>query len=79
MGQPIDMDALAAKHESTRAVGNIDVNARGDIIDKNNNVVKSVNQRVAESNQDNHVSPPRSQLSQVELDLEDGEEGVVGK
>ena len=32
-GRVIDMSALAAKHETTRAVSNVPVNARGDIID----------------------------------------------
>ena len=33
LGKTINMAALAAKHETTRAVSNIPVNARGDIID----------------------------------------------
>ena len=32
-GKNIDMAALAAKNERTRAVGNMNVNARGDTID----------------------------------------------
>lgn len=32
-GKTIDMSALAAKHENERAVSNVPVNARGDIID----------------------------------------------
>jgi hypothetical protein len=37
-GQVLDMAALAAKHENTRAVSNLNMNARGDIIDNRNNV-----------------------------------------
>jgi hypothetical protein len=33
LGKQIDMAALAAKNEKTRAVGNMKVNARGDTID----------------------------------------------
>ena len=33
MGKTVDMAALAAKNEKTRAVGNMKVNARGDTID----------------------------------------------
>lgn len=46
LGRPFDMAALVAKNEKTRAVGNMSVNARGDIIDSNNNVITDANQRV---------------------------------
>jgi hypothetical protein len=38
LGRTINMSALAAKNETTRAVSNIPVNARGDIIDNRGNV-----------------------------------------
>lgn len=47
-GKTLDMSALALQHERVRAVGNMKVNARGDVVDANNNVVKS---RVKQSNQ----------------------------
>tara|TARA_B100000035_G_C21029606_1_gene567691 strand:- start:490 stop:858 length:369 start_codon:yes stop_codon:yes gene_type:complete len=37
-GKILDMGALATKHEQTRAVSNVPVNARGDIIDNRGNV-----------------------------------------
>ena len=37
-GKILDMAALATKHEQTRAVSNVPVNARGDIIDNRGNV-----------------------------------------
>lgn len=40
-GLPFDMAAFRAKHEMTRAVGNMNVNARGDILDSNNNVIEN--------------------------------------
>ena len=48
LGRPFDMAALAAQHEKVRAVGNMSVNARGDIIDSNNKVIVDVNKRVKE-------------------------------
>jgi len=45
-GRQIDMSALAAKNEKIRAVGNMNVNARGDVIDNNNHVVKENTNRV---------------------------------
>ena len=38
-GRPFDMQALAAAHERERAVSNAPINAKGDIIDGQNNVV----------------------------------------
>ena len=40
-GKILDMGALATKHEQTRAVSNVPVNARGDIIDNRGNVTVS--------------------------------------
>lgn len=46
-GQVIDMGALASKNETQRAVGNMNVNARGDLLDEKNRVVQPVTQRTA--------------------------------
>ena len=46
MGKSVDMSALAAKNENTRAVGNMKVNARGDKIDSNGRVIQPVTERV---------------------------------
>lgn len=40
-GVPFDMAAFRAKNEKVRAVGNMNVNARGDVLDSNNNVIES--------------------------------------
>jgi hypothetical protein len=48
MGRTVDMAALRAKNEHTRAVGNMNVNARGDVIDSNNDVINDNNKRVNE-------------------------------
>lgn len=48
MGKSIDMGAMTLANERVRAVGNMKVNARGDLIDSNNNVIKSRQQQVAE-------------------------------
>lgn len=45
-GKMIDMEALRVKNEKTRAVGNMNVNARGDVIDGNNEVISDNTQRV---------------------------------
>lgn len=50
-GKTVDMAALAAKNERTRAVGNMKVNARGDTIDASGKVVVPVTQKVGEQYQ----------------------------
>lgn len=47
-GKMVDINALIAKNEKTRAVGNMKINARGDIIDSQNRIVKTANERVNE-------------------------------
>ena len=48
LGRSVDMAALAAKNEKVRAVGNMKVNARGDIIDGMGKVIKPANEKVNE-------------------------------
>jgi len=48
LGKSIDMDALRAKNEQVRAVGNMRVNARGDVIDANNRIINDSTKRVNE-------------------------------
>ena len=40
-GKMVDIDKLRAANESTRAVGNMNVNARGDVLGPGNTVVRS--------------------------------------
>ena len=49
LGRPVDMAALAAKNEKTRAVGNMKVNARGDQIDSHGRIIKSKPEQVNNS------------------------------
>ena len=46
MGRQLDMSALAAKNEKVRAVGNMNVNARGDVLDSHNQIINDSNQRI---------------------------------
>ena len=41
MGKVVDMAALTAKNEKTRAVGNMKVNARGDTIDAHRCILRT--------------------------------------
>ena len=49
MGKSVDMGALLAKNENTRAVGNMKVNARGDSIDSQGRVITPVTAKVNQS------------------------------
>ena len=40
-GKTIDMGSLVLQNEHVRAVGNMNVNARGDLIDDKNQVIKT--------------------------------------
>lgn len=48
LGKSVDMAALRAKNEKVRAIGNMLVNARGDIIDSNNEIINDSTKRVNE-------------------------------
>jgi len=45
-GKPVDIGALRLQNEKVRAVGNKGVNARGDLLDSNNNVIDPKNRQV---------------------------------
>ena len=60
-GKSIDMAALASKNEKVRAISNVPMNAKGDIIDSNNNVVSSVSQRVARTYNKATMNPTAQQ------------------
>lgn len=47
-GKTIDMGSLALQNENVRAVGNMKVNARGDLLDDNNNVIRSKTQEMSQ-------------------------------
>jgi hypothetical protein len=48
LGRTVDMNALIAKNESVRAVGNMKVNARGDTIDSFGRIIKPATDKVVE-------------------------------
>lgn len=45
-GKSVDMGSLMLKNEQVRAVGNMKVNARGDVIDDNNKIIASKPEQV---------------------------------
>jgi|APCry1669188910_1035180.scaffolds.fasta_scaffold45019_3 hypothetical protein len=45
-GKAVDMGALRLQNEQVRAVGNMRVNARGDVINDNNEVIRTRNEQV---------------------------------
>jgi len=50
-GKIVDMSQLAARNETTRAVGNMRVNARGDTIDGTGKIILPVTKKVGEKYQ----------------------------
>lgn len=79
MGKSVDMSALAARNEHTRAVGNMRVNARGDTIDANGRIVKPVTEKVNEAygrtvgNKSAQVKRQVTTKPKVELELTEAE------
>ncbi len=79
MGKVVDMAALAARNEHTRAVGNMRVNARGDTIDANGRVIRSVTEKVNEAygktvgNKSAQVKRQVTTKPKVELELTQAE------
>lgn len=45
-GKTVDMGALRLKNEQVRAVGNMKVNARGDLIDDSNRIIATKPEQV---------------------------------
>ena len=46
MGKTVDLGALQITHEHVIAVGNMNVNARGDLVNEKNKSIASKNQQV---------------------------------
>lgn len=46
MGKTVDLGALLLQNENTRAVGNMNVNARGDVLDSSNRVTEQKTRQV---------------------------------
>jgi len=79
MGKPVDLGALLLQNENVRAVGNMNVNARGDIIDSANRVIEPKNRQVQRhyQKQTNVTNEPvaasirsaKSQVANTEVDL----------
>lgn len=46
-GKVVDLGALQMKNENVRAVGNMNVNAKGDLLDANNQSIQARNQQVS--------------------------------
>ena len=64
-GKPVDMRALRLKNEKERAVGNMNVNARGDAVDDKNQPVQSKPQQV----HDQYKQQTQAKTSSLKLDL----------
>jgi len=67
-GRMLDMSALAAKNETTRAVSNLPLNARGDIIDNRGNIEVSRENISKEYYKDN---VPGSDVEEISIQAEE--------
>ena len=67
MGKPVDMAAIRTKNENVRAIGNMKVNSRGDIIDNHNKIVEPASQRVNRVYTKTTSAAPKVPVADVEL------------
>ena len=92
-GKVINMDTLSTMHEKTRAVGNMGVNARGDVLDQHNRVVKEASKRTSAAYKNTVTTAPApsnreplqpdvqidlSELTEAELEFEQDDENDEG-
>lgn len=50
-GRTVDLGALILQNENVRAVGNMNVNARGDVVDSADRVIDSKNRQIKRQNE----------------------------
>lgn len=73
MGKVVDLGALMLENENVRAVGNMNVNARGDMLDAANKVIDSKNKQVQRqyhrqtTNVSHNTVPPSVRKSQQNI------------
>jgi hypothetical protein len=65
-GKTVDMGALMLQNEQVRAVGNMEVNARGDRIDAFGNVIDSKNRQVQRQIQRQTTAAPQEHFSSTQ-------------
>jgi hypothetical protein len=69
MGKTIDLGALLLQNENTRAVGNMNVNARGDRLDSANRVIEQKNRQVQRRyNKQTNVSGGPTTASSIDIE-----------
>lgn len=62
MGKKVDMGALMLQNEQVRAVGNMGVNAKGDVVDGSNQVIDQRNRQIQRQyNRQTTTQPKKSQ------------------
>lgn len=65
-GKIVDMGALRLKNERTRAVGNMKVNARGDMVNEKNQVIRQKNEQVKNQyNKQTKLIEPRDDIPEL--------------
>jgi hypothetical protein len=57
MGKTVDMSSLRLQNETVRAVGNMKVNARGDLVDDMNRVISKKTDQVNQQYQKQVINP----------------------
>jgi hypothetical protein len=70
-GKAIDINALILKNGSTRAVGNMNINAKGDVVDGNNRPIKKRQDRIKRQYANQvQPTPNRGNVRQEEVQVQ---------
>lgn len=67
MGKTIDIGALMLQNETVRAVGNMGVNARGDTLDSNNQIIDQKARRIQRQNRKTNVMSEESMIKKESI------------
>ncbi len=62
MGKVVDMGALMLQNENTRAVGNMNVNARGDKLNSSNQVIDRKTQQIKRQSKKKQTNVSKTQM-----------------
>lgn len=70
MGKTVDIGALMLQNENVRAVGNMSVNARGDTVDSNNQIIDRKAQQIQrQGRKTNVVGTPISSANKIQEEV----------
>ena len=78
MGKTVDIGAMLLQNENVRAVGNMGVNARGDVVDSRNQVIDKKNRQIQRQNR-RQAAEAKQEPQEEFRDLPEDNDVVIDK